>query len=287
MSAKTLNDRIALLSIIEDFGEEGGTYKEISFRYLCETGKSLNQRNFHRCREDIFEMFGIRIVGKKVSDYSCYYVDHSGKTAPNNSTPSCMNAFLLNGVITDDRFAKDRIFICDSFKNDLARKVAQAITLHKDIIVEHYTTKLEVIIKEDGESEGKVTPVIQTFNFTPYALSFPSQWFMFGKKDGKGSLRVYSLNKTKSIETTFDFGNSPEEFDLNKVLDNPDSELPVGDFFDDDRLLFKSVNTHSGTPNRSNIFGAMAKTVVAHMTEEDKKMFENISTCQKIQQKTE
>lgn len=287
MSAKTLNDRIALLSIIEDFGEDGGTYEKISFRYLRETGKKLNQRNFHRCREDIFKMFGIRIVGKKVSDYSCYYVEHSGKTASNNSTPSCMNAFLLNGVITDDRFAKDRIFISDSFYNELARKVAQAITLHKDINVERNKNDLQVYINEKGEQIGKVIPIIQTFNFTPYALSFTSQWFMFGKIDGRGSLMVYSLNKIKSVETTFDVGNSPEEFDLNKVLNNLDSELPVGDVYDDDRLLFKSVNLHSGIPNISKIFGAMAKKVVAHMTEEDIKRFENISICQKIQQKTE
>lgn len=287
MSAKTLNDRIALLSTIEDFGEEGGTYEKICFSYKLKTGKGLTQRNFLRCREEIFGMFGIRIGVRKDSKEWNYYVDYSGKQRSKHSTPNCMNAFLLNGVITDDRFAKDRIFICDSFKNDLARKVAQAITLHKDIIVERNTTDLQLYINENGEQAGKVVPITQTFNFTPYALSFTSQWFMFGKIDRKGSLMVFSLDKTNSVETTFDFGNSPEVFDLDKVLDNFDSELPLCGYYDDDRLLFRSVNTDSEAPNRSNIIGAMAKAVVAHMTDEDKKLFENISICQKIQQKTE
>lgn len=253
MAEKILNDRIALLSVLDSFGEEGATFQEIQYAYGRMTKKNISQRQFQRCKEDLEHMFGVRVVCPKSGPGSKHYLDKSG-TSPlkeDKLRMSCMNAYLLNNIVSDDRFTKDRIYIADSYNNEQARAVANAMAQKRNIIVTQRYNEYINYVDENGKPFLKIKSAIRDFEFIPYALSYTACWYMFGKMPGRDELLVYSMQNIESVKLLSDFDDYPEEFDLRKVLDAYDTAMPFGDLskafdkkggfapdFHDDRILF-------------------------------------------------
>jgi len=231
MAEKIINDRIALFSVIDSFGEEGATFQKIQYAYERMVDKKINQRQFHRCRGDIEKMFGVQICCKKAGADSKYYVDKVG-TSPlkdDRLRMSCMNAYLLNNIVSDDRFTKDRIYIAESYNNEQARIIANAMAQKRNIIVVRKKHEYSTYLNEEGKPYLKAKFTDDQFEFIPYALSYTACWYVFGKKPGNDELLVFSVQNFVSFTLLGNFDDYPEEFNLKKILDNFDEYLPLKD----------------------------------------------------------
>lgn len=247
MSPKNISERIALLSIVDAYGEEGATLQQIQADWLLrKDAKALDQKQFIRCREDIRKLFGVEIKCNRTKFDSRYYVSRGG--AESFMRMSALNAFLLQNIIGGEGFPKDRIYIDGSYADDKVRKVSLAISQGRNIKVRQKRLSTEYVKVEGITIPHRVDKGIEEFDFTPYAVAYISRWFMFGKKTTGDELLVYSLGNTESVKIGFNLGDAPREFDLNAVLEDVGAYFPTdnGPSFPDDRLqLLGSRRTSS------------------------------------------
>ena len=218
MSKDTAKDRITLFSVIDSFGEQGGgTLRQIQQGFQEVTGAPLDRRQFIRSKEDIENLFGVKIKCRRAGSESRYFVDKSGAEEYKNNSirMCCMNAFLLNNSLKDNRLSNNRVYIADSYNNVHAKVVAQALAQKREI---------------------HIKALSREFDFIPYALAYFECWYMFGKKPGDDELLVFSLNDVRDSKLGQDFGDAPDNFDLKKVLANFDTMFPLNIIDVDDRI---------------------------------------------------
>lgn len=219
MSNRIIDDRIKLFSIIDSFGVEGGTLKQIQEEFKAATGVGLDRRQFMRCTDDIENMLNVKINCRRAGANSRYYVEKSDlpKYKEDYTRMCCMNAFLLNNVTADARLNNNRVYIADSYGNMHAKIVADALLQRSNIRVKNHSRE---------------------FDFAPYAMIFSDCWYMFGKIPGNDDLLVFSLNDVIDSRITECLGDVPESFDLKVVLDNFTPRTPGPDGIADDSLMF-------------------------------------------------
>lgn len=237
MSPKNISERIALLSIVDAYGEEGATLPQIQADWLRrKDAKALDQKQFIRCREDIRKLFGVEIKCNRTKFDSRYYVSRGG--AESFLRMSALNAFLLQNIIGGEGFPKDRVYIDESYADDKVRTVSLAISQGRNIKVRQKRLLTEYVKVEGITIPHRVDKGIEEFEFTPYAVAYISRWFMFGRKTGCEELLVYSLGNTDSIAMGFNLGDAPKDFDLDAILEDFSKFFPTdnGPSFPDDRL---------------------------------------------------
>lgn len=234
MPKDTAKDRITLFSVIDSFGEQGGTLRQIQYDFQQVTGASLDRRQFIRSKKDIENLFGVKINCLRAGAESRYFVDKSGTEEQKKDSirMCCMNSFLLNNSFTDNRLSNNRVHIADSYNNVHAKVVAQALAQRR-----------EIHIKASSRE----------FDFIPYALAYFECWYMFGKKPGDGELLVFSLNDVRDSKFGQDFGDAPDNFDLKNVLANIYTVFPMDKLNVDDRMSLWMSLTNTGIATINNI----------------------------------
>ncbi len=243
MLAEKIKDRIRLMAILDSFGESGASFNRIKKEWWASTkGGSLDLRTFHRYRKDIEEIFGVIIECWRAGSSSTYCISKKGTRPDDWLRLTCINAFLMGNMLTDDRFPKDRVFISASYNNEYARVVARAISLNRVIFVrhKHLYQKFVTIKEENIQYPVEVRPEILEFEFIPFALSYNSCWYMFGMRPGEGELLVYSLQNSAEIRVLDVTVDPPEDFRLDEITSDFRNRFPVSDDYNDrdDRLQY-------------------------------------------------
>lgn len=252
MLAEKIKDRIRLLEIVDSFGETGASFERIGKEWWRSTkGGNLDLRTFHRYRRDIEEIFGVKIECRRAGSSSTYYISNKGDAASTGDRLrlTCINAFLMGNMLTDDRFPKDRVFISASYNNEYARVVARAISLNRVIFVKHkhLYQKYAAVKDENMLCPVEIRPEILEFEFIPYALSYNSCWYMFGKRPGEDELLVYSLQNSAEIRMLDETAEPPEDFRLGEITSDFRKHFPVSDDLTDrdDRLQYLLAGNQS------------------------------------------
>lgn len=245
MLAEKIKDRIRLLEIVDSFGESGASFGRIRKEWWGSTkGGDLDLRTFHRYRRDIEEIFGVRIECRCAGSSSTYYISNKGNAASTDDRLrlTCINAFLMGNMLTDDRFPKDRVFISASYNNEYARVVARAISLNRIISVKHkhLYQKFSAVKGENMLCPEEIRPEVLEFEFIPYALSYNSCWYMFGKRPGEDELLVYSLQNSAEIRVLDETADPPEDFRLGEITSDFRKHFPMSEDMNDrdDRLQY-------------------------------------------------
>lgn len=243
MLAEKIKDRIRLLEIVDSFGESGASFERIKKEWWGSTkGGDLDLRTFHRYRRDIEEIFGVRIECRRAGSSSKYYISNKGACPDDWLRLTCINAFLMGNMLTDDRFPKGRVFISASYNNEYARVVARAISLNRVISVrhKHLYQKYAPVKDENMLYPVEIRPEVLEFEFIPYALSYNSFWYMFGKRQGEDELLVYSLQNAAGIRVLDETAEPPEDFRLGEITSDFRKHFPVSDDLTDrdDRLQY-------------------------------------------------
>ncbi len=243
MLAEKTKDRIRLLEIVDSFGGRGASFERIKKEWWGSTkGGELDLRTFHRYRRDIEEIFGVKIECRRAGSSSTYYISNKGACPDDRLRLTCINAFLMGNMLTDDRFPKDRVFISASYNNEYARVVARAISLNRVISVrhKHLYQKYAPVKDENMLYPVEIKPEILEFEFIPYALSYNACWYMFGKMPGEDELLVYSLQNSAGIRVLDETAEQPEDFRLGEITSDFRKHFPISDDLTDrdDRLQY-------------------------------------------------
>ncbi len=243
MLAEKIKDRIRLLEIVDSFGETGASFERIGKEWWRSTkGGNLDLRTFHRYRRDIEDIFGAIIECRRAGSSSTYYISNKGACPDDRLRLTCINAFLMGNMLTDDRFPKDRVFISASYNNEYARVVARAISLNRVIFVKHnHLYQKYVAVKDENMLfPVEIRPEALEFEFIPYALSYNSCWYMFGKRLDEDELLVYSLQNSAEIRVLDEIADPPEDFRLGEITSDFRKHFHMSDDLNDrdDRLQY-------------------------------------------------
>lgn len=250
MLAEKIKDRIRLLEIVDSFGETGASFERIGKEWWRSTkGGDLDLRTFHRYRRDIEDIFGVIIECRRAGSSSTYYISNKGACPDDRLRLTCINAFLMGNMLTDDRFPKDRVFISASYNNEYARVVARAISLNRVIFVKHkhLYQKFVPVKGENMLYPVEIRPEVLEFEFIPYALSYNARWYMFGKRPGENELLVYSLQNSAEIRMLDEIADPPEDFRLGEITSDFRKHFHMSDDLTDrdDRLQYLLASNQS------------------------------------------
>ncbi len=224
MVTELLQKYIWMVQMFIRAGERGLCLTEIEDRWENRFGTEYPRRTFNNHREAIEEVFGIRIECNRSTNR--YFVRGSEDVSDENAESAWLiNTFTVNNMLSLGRERlSGRIAVEDipSGHRHLTT-VMEAMTENKEITIEY----------QKYTSEEPATYILQ-----PYAVKeFAKRWYIIGNciakngeaLDGRESgqagesakgpgLRVYGLDRVKSLELTDRTFRMPARFDVDELF---------------------------------------------------------------------
>lgn len=196
MANNLFNRYIWLVDTIHRSGKI--TFEELNNKWLRNSmseGKQIPLRTFHNHRAAIEEMFDINIVCDK-SNYE-YYIDNAEDMERGGVRKWLLNTFAVNNLINESHKLKHRIL----FENIPSGQ-------------QYLTTVIEAMrdgLKLEMAYQSYWSGTLGTFEIEPYFVKvFKQRWYLIGKSD---KLRIYALDRIKSLSITKSTYKIPENFD--------------------------------------------------------------------------
>jgi len=165
------------------------------------------ERNFHRHRETISELFGIDIVCNRYTKE--YSISSLGAAESNGVRAWLVNTFAIQNMVNLAGDMKDRIMFEQIPEG--SRYLSAIVSAMKE------NRKLQVTY------QGFDRPEPHTFMLAPYCLKgFKQRWYMIGKPDDhpeENTPRVYALDRVKEIVKLEEAFKLPKSFDAEHFFD--------------------------------------------------------------------
>ena len=188
------------------------TREEIDRRWAQSSYNDMHEneygeRNFHRHRETIFELFGIEIVCNRTTRQ--YSIDSLGDAESDGVRAWLINTFAIKNMVNIAGEMRDRIIF------EQIPGGAQYLSLIVNAM--KLSKKLRVTYQGFYRSEP------HTFLLAPYCLKiFKQRWYMVGKPDDhpeETEPRVYALDRVHNIDTTDLSFKTPKNFSVSKYFE--------------------------------------------------------------------
>lgn len=196
MANNLFNRYIWLVDTIHRSGKI--TFEELNNKWLRNSmseGKQIPLRTFHNHRTAIEEMFDISIVCDK-SNYE-YYIDNNEDIEKGGVRKWLLNTFAVNNLINESHKLKHRILFEDIPSGQ-----------------QYLTAIIEAMrdgVKLEMSYQSYWSETFGTFEIEPYFVKvFKQRWYMIAKSD---KLRIYALDRIKSLSTSKNTFKIPENFD--------------------------------------------------------------------------
>ncbi len=186
--------------------------EEIDRRWANSTYNDMHEsqygeRNFHRHRETISELFGIDIVCNRYTKE--YSIGSLGAAESKGVRAWLVNTFAIQNMVNLAGDMKDRILFEQIPEG--SRYLSAIVSAMKE------NRKLQVTY------QGFDRPEPHTFLLAPYCLKvFKQRWYMIGKPDDhpeEKHPRVYALDRVKAIEASEVAFKLPKSFDAEHFFD--------------------------------------------------------------------
>ncbi len=201
-SANLFNRYIWLTDII--YSSRRITREEINRRWsrasINENHESrIPERTFHRWRQEIEQLFHINIICDKPTN--SYYIENAEDITSNRLQHWFLNAFAIANIANENTDIQDKILL-EEMPSD-----ARFLTPVLDAI--RYHQVLEVTYQRFDAAEPHV------FTFEAYCVkTFKLRWYMVGRpSDHPDQIRVYALDRVKTIKPTQATYSIPDDFD--------------------------------------------------------------------------
>ncbi len=227
MNVGSIRRYIWLIDTISRAGRSGLSFEEINRKWIYNTelsdGEIYAKRSFHRHREDVEELFGVKILCHS-HDYRYYIDDSDDIRRPSVSRKWMLESVSLNNMIQESVRVRDRVLLEDipSAQNQLLA-LLQAISDNRmaDVVYQGFWHKEEKTLK----------------NFETYALKvYQRRWYAVGKSGGD-QLKIYSLDRmhdVRLLDTTF---KMPEEWSADEYFEHTFGVIVDNDYDVEDILL--------------------------------------------------
>lgn len=169
-------------------------------RYNDDKDDEYGERNFHRHRETIQQMFGIDIVCNHVTkEYSIEGLNEANKSGMRSWL---MNTFAINNIVNLGGGMQDRIIF---------EEIPEG-TRYLSTIVNAMQDGRQLYVAYQGYK--RVEP--HSFLLAPYCLKvFKQRWYLVGKPDDhpeESEPRVYALDRMKELTPTEKPFKLPKDF---------------------------------------------------------------------------
>ena len=166
------------------------------------------ERNFHRHRDTIFELFGIEIVCNRTT--KMYSLANLGDGENNGVRAWLIDTFAVNNMVNLAGDMQNRIFFERTSTG--ARFLSTIVSAMKE------ERMLLVTYKRFEHQESHV------FRLIPYCLKmFKQRWYLVGKPDDhpeERAPRVYALDRVQAMSATNTPGKMPKNFDPTRFFEN-------------------------------------------------------------------
>ncbi len=193
-------------------GERGLSLQEIEDKWEMRWDSPYSRRTFNNHREAIEEVFGIRIECNRSTNR--YFINGSEDVSDENAE----NAWLINTFTVNNMLSLGR----ERLSGRVAVEDIPSGHRHLTSAMEAMTENKEIVIEyQKYTSEEAADYLLQ-----PYAVKeFAKRWYIIGYCLGKNGqaleapgLRVYGLDRVKSLELTDRDFKMPADFDVDELF---------------------------------------------------------------------
>ncbi len=167
--------------------------------------KELSRTTFHRLKEAVEEMFGIRIECDNTNGYQ-YYIANPEALKDHSTQNWMLQTLTVNNILIDSLAIKDRLVL---------EEVPSGMEYLPIIIKALKNNKvLRMGYKKFSDTDDYVT-LIQ-----PYCLKmFRQRWYLLGRSEKKNNkLVIYALDRITQLETTSQSFELDPDFDADTFL---------------------------------------------------------------------
>lgn len=185
------------------------SHKELSDKWErtkeLSDGRPLHRGTFNRWREAIFDNFGIEIKCQLRGGY-LYYIDNSEDIGGDKLKKWILDSFSIGNLISESLSLKDRILVepIPSGHNYLPTLLGA--------MKDNY--KVKTFYQPYNKEQGK------EYVLEPLCVRlFENRWYVLGLNN-YNEIKIYALERIKSIETTRQSFKLPKDFDASEYFAN-------------------------------------------------------------------
>lgn len=205
MVTELLQKYIWLVQTFIRAGERGLSLDEIVWKWEERWDSDYSRRTFNNHREAVEEVFGIHIGCNRSTNR--YFIEYSEDVADEKAENAWLiNTFTVNKMLSLGRERlSGRVSVEDIPSGHLyLTSVMEAMTDNSEISITYrkYTSAQE-----------------EVFTIHPYAVKeFAKRWYIIAYCKERKGLRVYGLDRVKSMEVTGNKFRMPADFDVDELF---------------------------------------------------------------------
>lgn len=207
--------------LLEYLNNRKATLEEIKVAWVNSSlsdATEFSTRTFHRDRQDIEELFALRIVCEEGRPYR-YYIENNDDLKGRKLRTWLMAILSTSNALEEGRSLKERIIV---------EKVPSRDKYLMDII---HSMKHNRIISIEYESYWREG--VQELRLEPYAIkNFRRRWYLLACASGSSKTKIYALDRMLSLRLENEIFQLPEDFYLEDYFHGSfgiivDEEYPV------------------------------------------------------------
>ena len=205
MVTELLKKYIWLVQTFIRAGENGLSLDEITDRWEERFGSDYSRRTFNNHREAVEEVFGIRIGCNRSTNR--YFVEYSEDVADENAeTAWLINTFTVNSMLS---LGKERL------SGRVSVEDIPSGHRHLTSIMEAMTENCQIVIGYRKYTSSET----DTYTLHPYAVKeFAKRWYLVAYCMERKGMRVYGLDRIRSLEITDERFRMPKGFDVDELF---------------------------------------------------------------------
>ena len=205
MVTELLQKYIWLVQTFIRAGEHGLSLEDITDKWEMRFDSDYSRRTFNNHRAAVEEVFGI-VIGCNRST-NRYFI----KAGENISDESAENAWLINTFTVNNmlRLSKEKL------QGRVSVEDIPSGHMHLTEVMEAMTENLEVVM----EYHKYTSEESETLTIWPYAVKeFAKRWYIIAYCKEREGLRVYGLDRVKSMEVTGKKFKMKSGFDVDELF---------------------------------------------------------------------
>lgn len=205
MVTELLQKYIWLVQTFIRAGENGLSLDDITYRWEERFGTEYSRRTFNNHREAVEEVFGIHIGCNRSTNR--YFVEYSEDVSDENAeTAWLINTFTVNSILS---LGKERL------SGRVSVEDIPSGHRHLTSIMEAMTENCKIVIGYRKYTSSET----DTYTLRPYAVKeFAKRWYLVAYCLERKGLRVYGLDRIKSLEITDERFRMPKNFDVDELF---------------------------------------------------------------------
>lgn len=198
-----LNKYIRLIDIIKSGGSKGVLFDDIADKWSCEYGETLSKRTFQHQKSRIEELFDITIVCDRSTNR--YSIENPEALRDNEVRRWILDTFSVGNTLMGALSLRERIVVDNQPSSfPFLPKLLEAMKVNSIVEICYHSFRFD-------------DPI--TISIAPYFVKLhDNRWYLYGVEVGAERLKIYALDRIKSLAVSDDTFELPAEFSAHDTL---------------------------------------------------------------------